>query len=247
MRNLAAYQDSYEALPFEDVQARYRKRRICESLAARGARRMLEVGCGLDPLFNHYRAFDRCTVVEPAERFCANAQAQAQGRADVRVVHGTLEGSLRELAGGAYDFIVISSLLHEIADPAPLLDAAAALCEPDTIVHVNVPNAYSFHRRLAVAMGLIGDVHERSPVQVQMQQSHTFDLAGLRALVQSRGFRVVEEGTFFVKPFTHAQMAALQRSGFLTEPMLEGLYRLSAQFPEHGSEIFMNLAFGGER
>jgi len=247
MRDLAAYQDSYQALPFEDVQARFRKRKICEFLAKHRARRILEVGCGLDPLFNHYLTFDRCTVIEPAERFFENARAQAQGRTDVQVIRGTLEEKLPELAEGEYDFIVLSSLLHEIADPVPLLDAAATLCSPPTIVHVNVPNAYSVHRLLAVAMGVIGDVHARSSVQVQMQQSHTFDVAELRTLVQSRGFRVVEEGTFFIKPFTHAQMASLQRSGFLTESMLEGFYRLSPQFPDQGSEICMNMVLDGAR
>ena len=55
------------------------------------------------------------------------------------------------------------------------------------------------------------------------------------------GFKVIEQGSFFVKLFTHAQMASLQASGVVTDAMLDGLYQLSKHFPEHGSEIYMNI------
>lgn len=241
MRNLAAYQDDYEALPFEDVQSRYRKRKIAESLAAYGPRRLLEVGCGLDPIFNHYAQFDRCTVVEPAQRFFSAAIEQAGNRTEIRVVHDTLQGGRDVLSREAYDFILLSSILHEIEDAPGLLDVVRSLCDEDTIVHVNVPNALSFHRLLALSMGLVTSPYARSPTQVRMQQHHTFDLAQLEELVARNGFRVVGKGTFFVKPFTHGQMAELQRSGFLSDQMLDGLYELSDRFPENGSEIWMNL------
>jgi hypothetical protein len=59
------------------------------------------------------------------------------------------------------------------------------------------------------------------------------------------GFQAIEQGTFFIKPFTHAQMASLQASGLMTDLMLDGLYALSRYFPENGSEIFMNLKLRG--
>jgi SAM-dependent methyltransferase len=241
MRNLDAYQQQYDVLPFEAVQAHFRKRKICEFLARYRPRSLLEVGCGLDPIFNHYTEYEMCTVVEPGDRFVRHAREQAGSRDGIEIVHGTLEASVERLRSKRFDFIIVSSLLHELADPAPLLDAVALLCGPTTIVHVNVPNAHSFHRVLAYEMGIVQSIYERSDVQRQMQQSHTFDIGSLTALVARSHFHSVEQGTFFVKPFTHAQMALLQSTGVLTDPMLEGLYRMSEHFPEHGSEIYMNL------
>jgi 2-polyprenyl-3-methyl-5-hydroxy-6-metoxy-1,4-benzoquinol methylase len=241
VRDLDAYQREYGKLPFEESQARYRKRRIIESIARYRPRSILEVGCGFDPLFNHYRDYERCTVVEPGDDFARNARECAKALEGITIVHGSLERNLAILSVTPYDFVALSSLLHEISDSKTLLDATAQLCGPGTIVHVNVPNALSIHRLLAVEMGLIQSVYERSQTQERMQQKQTFDAHSLAALVFESGFEIVEQGTFFIKPFTHAQMASLQTSGLLTEPMLEGLYKLSKHFPDNGSEIFMDL------
>jgi 2-polyprenyl-3-methyl-5-hydroxy-6-metoxy-1,4-benzoquinol methylase len=241
VRDLDAYQREYGNLPFEESQVRYRKRKIIESIAKYRPRSILEVGCGFDPLFNHYRDYERFTIVEPGEEFARNARECAQLLQGVTIVHGSLECNVTILAATPYDFVVLSSLLHEIPETKNLLDATARLCGPETIVHVNVPNARSIHRLLAVEMGLIQDVHEKSETQQRMQQSQTFDTDSLTELVIQRGFEIVEKGTFFIKPFTHAQMASLQSSGMVTESMLEGLYKLSKHLPDNGSEIFMDL------
>jgi SAM-dependent methyltransferase len=241
VRDLSAYQRDYGALAFEQTQAAYRRRKVLEVLAARRPRRLLEVGCGLDPLFRHYADFDAFTVVEPGDEFIRNARELAVGRASVTIVAGTLEQSLERLANDRYDCIIMASLLHEVADSSALLRSAARLCGEDTLVHVNVPNAHSFHRLLALEMGIIESLYERSATQERMQQNSTLDLDRLGKLAAEAGFSVVEGGSFFIKPFTHAQMAALQESGLLTEPMLEGLYKLSHHFPQNGSEIFLNL------
>ena len=241
MRNLDDYQKNYGTLPFEESQARYRKRKILESLEKYRPRSILEIGCGFDAIFNHYADFDRCTVVEPGDEFARNARAQANSRQHVTIIHGTLEDNVDSLKTATYDFIVLSSLLHEIRDSKQLLDTTASLCGRRTIVHVNVPNAYSFHRLLAYEMGIIPSVYEKSEIQRQMQQSHTFDIDRLEHLVSQSGFESIERGSFFIKPFTHAQMASLQASGLMTDRMLDGLYGLSRHFPANGSELFMNL------
>jgi len=241
VRNLDIYQENYASLPFEQSQARYRKRKIVESLEKHQPRAILEIGCGLDPIFNHYAAFDHCTIIEPGDDFVRLARDQARSDDAIAVVHGTLEENVETLLKTRYDFIILSSLLHEVGDSKRLLDAAARLCSPTTIVHINVPNARSFHRLLALEMGLIGDLFEKSATQRRMQQSHTFDVDSLAELASQSGFQVVEQGTFFIKPFTHAQMGSLQAAGLVTDLMLDGLYGLSSHFPDNGSEIFMNV------
>ena len=103
-----------------------------------------------------------------------------------------------------------------------------------------MPNAYSLHRLLAVEMGLIADPFERSATQARMQQHSTFCQASLTTLLESAGFVVQDSGSFFIKPFTHAQMQQLCEQGVLTEAHLEGLFKLCRRLPEFGSEIYAN-------
>jgi hypothetical protein len=153
---------------------------------------------------------------------------------------GTLEQNLDRLAHEPLDFIVLASLLHELEDPLQLLAPIRSLCQESTIVHAIVPNAKSLHRLLAFEMGLIASPYSLSGNQSALQQQRTFDAESLIEMMRTSGFAVFEAGTFFVKPFAHAQMAELIERGFLTPQMLDGLYALERYLPEFGSEIFVN-------
>lgn len=244
-RDLTNYEAKYQLLPFEATQVRFRRRATLELIAHHAHRRILEIGCGLEPIFLHLHSFEECTVVEPADMFYANALAASRDRPSINVLHGSLEAVLPKLRTESYDLILLSSVLHEVADPSTMLRAIATLCAADTLVHIVVPNAHSFHRLLALEMGLIGDVYERSTTQIAMQQATTFSTASLSELVLQCGFTIVDHGTFFVKPFAHAQMAHCSDTGVLSERLLEGLYRMTKHFPAHGSEIYMNIRLPG--
>lgn len=240
MRDIESYSREYHELPFEATQLAFRRRLVLEQVTAHAPASLLEIGCGLRPLFEELPPVGHVTVVEPSAEFAANARTLASGRPGVEVVEGFLEGVDHPLREGGFDFIVLSSLLHEVANPQALLQAVRRHCHAGSVVHVNVPNAYSLHRLLAVEMGLIEDPFERSATQLRMQQHSTFDLDSLRALMAAEGFEVQDSGSYFIKPFTHAQMQTLCDSGFLTPAHLEGLYGLARRLPGVGSEIYVN-------
>lgn len=241
MRDLKDYQESYVALPFEDTQVKYRRKKTLETIEALKPNSILEIGCGMDATFNYYDDYDAFTVVEPCEQFCDHATLESAGNDNITIVKGTVQETIEQLTSKSYDLILLTSLLHEIPDNKGMLEAVAQLCSKDTVIHINVPNAKSFHRLLAQESGLIDSIYQKSAVQKKMQQSHTFDLSALGELVASAGFKVIEQGSFFIKPFTHGQMAALQAAGVLTDAILNGLYAMSKHLPECGSEIFMNI------
>lgn len=241
VRDLADYQRAYAASDFEPVQARLRKRQLLATLDAWRPRRILEVGCGSDPLFAHWTNFDRFVVVEPGTGFAREAMAAARGDARVQVVQATMEEVAPALAGECFDAIIASGLLHEVPDALALLRALAAHCSTETRVHVNVPNARSLHRLLALEMGLIGDLFDCSDNQRRLQQPRTFDLDRLAALCHDAGFDLIGKGSYFVKPFTHAQMSQLQGIGLMSERMLDGLWGLEKHLPGLGSEIYVDL------
>lgn len=238
-RNLDDYVKHYNAMPFEHIQIEYRRQLVLNQVRRCKPHRLLEVGCGALPLFTDLPVEMDITVVEPAQTFADNARRLAHGREHVQIMHGFIE--LVDLGTTPFDMIVLSCVLHETPDPSAMLGVISNLCGPDTTLHVNVPNAHSMHRLLAVAMGLIPDPGQQSDMQRLMQQrDKTYSTETLRSELLSSGFRILEEGSLFVKPFTHSQMQALIETGFMTRAMLDGLDKLVNLLPELGSEIWAN-------
>lgn len=135
--------------------------------------------------------------------------------------------------------IICSCVLHEVERPAQLLEAIVKVCNERTIVHINVPNAYSLHRILAVESGLISDVHEMSERNNILQQTSVFDMESLTKLVESCGMECLCKGGYFLKPFTHGQMYQMLQSGIIDEKILDGLYYAGKKIRKLGSEIFI--------
>lgn len=242
-RDLQDYQKQYASQPYEKYQVAFRKRKIAELLAKHNHDCLLEVGCGLESIFLDLKTFKELTVLEPAQMFYEKALEDLRQLPNVnaKVLNLLLEDSVQELKGKKFDFILVSSLLHEIPDQAKFLQSLASIANESTIIHFNVPNAASFHRLLAVEMGLIQSEFEMSASNIQFQQHTVFDLKRLTKLVESNGFKVIESGSYSFKPFTHSQMQKMIDVNLITEEMLNGFYRMERHLPSLGSEIYVNI------
>jgi 2-polyprenyl-3-methyl-5-hydroxy-6-metoxy-1,4-benzoquinol methylase len=233
------YLGQYADGAFETTLVSVRRKYVLESLARYPHDSILEVGCGLEPLFS-FVADAAFTIVEPSTEFVRNARTLA-GTRDVTVIESYLETAAPSLAGRRFDFIVVSSLLHEVGDPAALLAAVRSLCNSGTTVHFNVPNVRSFHRLLALEMGLIDDLFEPSETERRFQRHTRFDSDRLQTMLGQSGFRILDSATYFIKPFTHAQMEVLLRSDAFPPRIIEGLDRMSRHLPGLGCEVFANV------
>jgi dTDP-4-amino-4,6-dideoxygalactose transaminase/SAM-dependent methyltransferase len=243
---LRTYEDTYLGdAGFESNLLGARQQLILDLLQRERPRRVVEVGCGADMLARRAREegllAEQWVVVEPSRAFAQLARDAATEDASLVVVESFFEDSVPELlaiAGGLVDMVVLSGLLHELESPAVVLHAAREILSSTGLLHVNVPNAFSLHRRLAQAMGLIPDVHHPSERNRELEQFHVFDRESLRATVQDAGFIPEDEGGYFLKPFTHAQMLSIR--GLLSPTMLQGLWQLGRALPDLASEIYVN-------
>lgn len=244
MRDLAKYEREYRAQPYERFQVAFRKRQILQLLGRYPRGRFLEIGCGLEPLFMDTAAFESMVVIEPSEMFYHKAVAdlsQYPDRRDaVRIHQVTLESSRPLLGTQCFDVIILSSLLHEVPQPEKFLSNVRDLAAPGTLLHINVPNARSFHRLLAYESGLIASPFELSASNVRFQQSSIFDMDTLVSLVEKSGLKVTERGSYAFKPFTHQQMEDMLRAGLITEKIIEGFSKMEKYAPGCGSEIYVN-------
>jgi len=206
------------------------------------SRRILEVGCGLelfvDMAIRSDVDFERWVVIEPAPMLAQKARARAATEPRLLVIEGYCEDpavgkAAREL--GPFDAVLISQVLHEVEDPTALLHSALALAAPGAHVLVTTPNALSFHRLLAVEMGLMPTPQALSSRNLCFRQDVVFDPDRLRTLLEQVGLRNLQFEGYMFKPFTHVQMARIIE--LLPPGVNEGLDRLGQKFPQHAAEI----------
>lgn len=243
MRDIKDYADKYVDEPFEPTIVKIRKRMVMEQCKKYKHENILEIGCGMNPFFCDFKDYKRMVIVEPGEAFVEHAEELAKAEKNAPDIYqGFLEEQTENIKslGIKFDFIILSSLLHELDDPGKMLEAVKDLCGTDTVVHINVPNANSLHRLIAIEAGLIQDVHEQSEQMRKMQRQRTYDKDSLKDEVIKAGFDVVDSGSYFVKPFTHAQMQKCMDAGIIDEKLLLGLEKVIKYMPECGAGIYVN-------
>lgn len=236
----ADYLDDYG---FEKVLVAYRRQVVLEQLQAAKPQVVLEIGCGAELMYQHYlqqeKPVECWLVIEPAADFCRMAREAALPGMVVK--EGFLEDSsvkLQAILPDLPDVVICSGVLQEVPSASAMLNAIHGLMGAHSQLHVNVANAASFHRRLAVAMGLIPTLDTFSERNLKMQQHRVYDMAGLEAELSAAGFDIEERGGYLVKPFTHEQMQAIAPG--LGQSVMDGLFELGRREPELACEIFVN-------
>lgn len=244
MRNIKDYTEKYVDEPFEANMVEIRKRNVIEQCNKYKHKNILEIGCGMSPFFLDFRDFDNMVIAEPGESFVNNAIELAKSEdKHIEVVLGFLEEQIEAIKnlGIEFDFIILSSVLHELDEPQKMLNAISQLCNENTVVHINVPNANSLHRLIAIETGLISDIHEQSAQMKIMQRRRTYDMNLLSEEIRKAGLTISDSGSYFIKPFTHLQMEKCLDEGIIDENVIIGLDKLTKYLPDFGAEIYVNV------
>ncbi len=238
MYNKADYQLNYQNLTFENHLRSFRMYYIVKYLKSINANKILEIGCGNDPIFEIYKDFQVMDVIEPGDYFYEDTKSKIGNNTKISITKGYIEDVYEDFKK-EYDVIVIGGFLHEIDNPEAILAAIKNIVKPHTIVITYVPNANSFHRLLAVESGIIATNYEFSENDKLFGRRNVFNSASLSSLFVNSGFFVTKTETYFIKPFTHEQMDSLLKSPFFSEEILLGLYKMAKYMPDLGCELFL--------
>ncbi|MCQ0091075.1 bifunctional 2-polyprenyl-6-hydroxyphenol methylase/3-demethylubiquinol 3-O-methyltransferase UbiG [Roseovarius sp. M141] len=238
-KSITSYTTEYlDDFGFEAEMVRYRRQLVLERLAHHSPQTVIELGCGADLQAKGYwdagGRWSDWTIIEPSQFFSDHARASPLP--GLRVIQGFFE-NVTEQVPNAADLMLCSGLLHEVPDSDQLISAMRQRMGPETVLHINVPNAQSIHRQLAQAMGLIDDVKAISPRNASLQQPRVYDLPDLVAQLEDHGLSVTATGGHLVKPFTHQQMEPLVSD--LGREVMNGLYELGKRLPNLASEVFV--------
>lgn len=240
-RNLEDYFKNYSNHPFENYQIQYRKRKVLERLKLYNPKNILEVGCGHSSQIFKEKNFKYLKILEPSFDFYRQnlTEITNSNLQNVSIENKYFENFENTLEI-KFDLILISSLLHEITDLEQFFLKLEKLMNENTVTHINVPNANSLHRLLAQNMGIINSTKDYSQNNIRLQTKNIFDRESLTELVKKYNFKIIDEGSYFIKPFTHSQMQKIIDAGIINAEILDGFYNLLDQY-NFGSEIFIEF------
>lgn len=223
----------------ESILSSLRRKQVLISVNKYNHKNILEIGCGLDPLYPYVHGWNSYAIVVPGIEFFD--ALKASNLYNVDIYNGYLEDIYEELLGNEFDYIFLSGVLHQVPNLQIFLKAINQLSSCDTVVHINVPNAYSFHRLLAMEIGYINNIFEKSETNTRLQVRWVFDKNSLYKVVQDNGFEVLDFGTYFIKLFTNEQMEKLINLGVFEKDLLLGLENMVKYLPDMGCEMFVNI------
>lgn len=241
-RDIDGYSLNYFDQPYEKFQVLFRKKKIIEFLSFYKPKNILEVGCGLESIFLDYQDFEKITILEPSSMFYSKLQEDVVSRKfnfDITTQQCFFE---EFICCENFDFIIVSSLLHEIQDLDLFLDKLYRIAQKNTIIHINIPNSESLHRLLAFESGIITKTNQLSDFNKRFQQNRVLSLNELTTLVTQKKFKVLDSGSYSFKPFTHSQMSNIINSNSVDINIINNLYKLDKYLNGNGSEIFVNIS-----
>lgn len=237
----AEYEKQYQNDEFEKDLVSIRKNNVLSTISKYPHKRILEVGCGFEPLFQHIEKYDFFVVIDPVKHFIESAKKLGKTKNNIKFINAEIENAFDDLKEYKFDIILVSSLLHEVKNPGGIMEVLYRICTKETICYIDVPNVYSFHRMLGVAMGKLKNINCFTDMDYRFGRNHHFNKESLSKFVSSYGFKVLKNWTYFIKPFSSEQMAQMLKYNIIDYSVIRGLENLSKDFPENGSLLAMEI------
>ena len=210
----------------------------------------LDIGCN-DGLFTKEicRCFRRVLGIDASSLHIERARLIAP-EAELRVA------LVEEFDPGdeLFDTVYMLDLLEHLDEPVEVLKRVKSWLSPHGYVIIQVPNAVSLNRRIGQKMGLISDLYELTPQDIEVGHKRFYDLESLKQDILASGLNVESMGGIFLKPFSNPQMEWFIKSEAWTgglrgwggedktidwrEKLCDALYEMAKELPQYCSAIW---------
>ncbi|MGE5293927.1 MAG: class I SAM-dependent methyltransferase [Solirubrobacterales bacterium] len=128
-------------------------------------------------------------------------------------------------------------VLEHVDDPVVILQRYRKFLATDGSIFVNVPNAASLHRLLAINAGLLDRLDRMSETDRRHGHQRFLRFDEWKALFEGQGFTIARAEGLYLKPFTTQQ---IERAGLPTE-VYRALAEVAASYPDISNSCFFEL------
>ena len=182
---------------------------------------ILEMGFGEDAWTKMLiERFGHSNIVDASEKLLQQAQEIYQNK--ITTYQSLFEEFQPEKQ---YDTVLASFILEHVEDPVELLRKTSSWIKPDGQILVVVPNANSFHRQLAVKMGLQSSITDIGETDIKLGHRRVYTVDAMVKDIQAAGLNIIDQKGFFFKPLPQGQMTQL------SDQMLMGFMQLGDEQP----------------
>lgn len=177
--------------------------------------------------------FERVTAIDASATQIERAQNHIGERDNVTFVNAFFEAMPDDL--GLFNTVIQAHILEHVEDPVATLKAGAGLLADEGILIAQVPHAMSLHRRIGVAMGLIESATGLSESDLKLGHRRVYTRDALVADATAAGLQVIDDGGFFIKPLSNAQMETW------SPDLLDAFFEVGRTMKEYAAEIYLLL------
>jgi len=129
----------------------------------------------------------------------------------------------------------LGHVLEHVDDPVEVLSLCKLWLVPNAgRIYAAVPHCNSLHRQIGVSLGMLESVDQLSDSDISIGHKRVYSRDELKKDFLSSGLTVLEEGGFYLKTLSNAQISKV-----CDKPVINALMSMGVHHPEIASNIYI--------
>jgi len=177
------------------------------------------------------KMFDRVVIIEPTHEFADDLKRDLDVGKNVNIVNSAIKDYKK---GEKYDYIILSHVLEHIENDSEVLKKLKEMLEEEGRVFIMVPNANCINRKIGIKLNLSNSPFDLNERDKKIGHLRVYNFQSLIKVCESAGFKVINKGGLFIKPFPNEKMEKI-----CSEELLRIFMELGEEYPEISTEIYV--------
>ena len=135
-----------------------------------------------------------------------------------------------------FDLVLATNVFEHVEDTKELFGLIHNWLLPNGICVITVPNSESFHRRLAVIMGLQVSTKDLSPRDISVGHLRVYDFAEISHEIRLNGFRIIKSEGMVIKFLNNSLQLKLPKE------IVVALHKVAPNYPiEYAANLYIEI------